>query len=165
MRSDLLAEAAASIAAVAAAIALFYAREAAHAGRDAVAAARRTMELADLSRRAAERARLRQRVERVGELVQEILMSSLFDPGIDGLSPRTRGQCNVLNQAVIGLKELLPKSAAVSSATSPVELQRRAGLARVEVDAVLARLARRRPRHRFRRASVGVGGRRHPRQR
>jgi hypothetical protein len=153
MGSDSFAVGAAVVAAVAAAVGLWYARAAAQAGRDAVAAAKRTVELTEMARRSSERAHLRHRVERVGQLVQEIYVSSLVDPGFDGLSPTTRGQCNVLDEAVIGLKELLPKAAEVHLATSPEELQERARRARVEIDNVLARLARRRPGDRRRRAA------------
>jgi hypothetical protein len=143
--------AAAAAAAIAAAIGLWYARAAAQAARDAAATARRTVELTELARRSAERAHLRHRVERVGQLVQEIYASSLVDPGFEGLSPTTRGQCSVLDEAVIGLKGLLPKSAEVHLATSPKELQGRARKAGVEIDTVLARMARRRPGERRRR--------------
>jgi hypothetical protein len=153
MESDSVAIAAAAVAAVAAATGLWYARAAAQAAREAATTARRTVELTEMARRAAERAHLRHRVERVGQLVQEIYVSSLVDPGFDGLSPTTRGQCNVLDEAVIGLKELLPKAAEVHLATSPQELQGRARKAQVEIDNVLARMARRRAGERRRRTS------------
>jgi hypothetical protein len=153
MDSDALVVAVAAAAVVAALIGLWYARAAAQAGRDAVAAARRTVELTEMARRSAERAHLRHRVERVGQLVQEIYVSSLVDPGFDGLSPTTRGQCNVLDEAIIGLKELLPKAAEVHLATSPEELVGRARKARIEIDNVLARMARRRTGDRRRRPS------------
>jgi len=129
---------------VVAAVGLGFARASARAGRDAVAAARRTLELAEVSRQAAERARLRQRVERVGQLVQEISFSSQGDSSVNGRSPVTRGQCNLLGQAMVGLKELLPRSAEVCSATSADDLRNRAEKARVEIDRVLIRIAGRR---------------------
>ena len=153
MPSEMFADVSAGVAAVAAAVALWYARGAAHASRDAVTAARRTVQMTELARRDAERAHLRHRVERVGQIVQEIFASSLVRPGLHGLSPAIRGQCRVLDEAVIGLKELLPETAAVSSATSPDEVQKLARNAGVEIDNVLARLARRRPGQPRRRAS------------
>jgi len=168
MRSDLLAEVVAAVAAVAAAIGLGYARSSAHAARDALAAARRTMEVVEMSRQGAERARVRHRVERVGELVQEILISLSFDSRVDGLSPGTQGRCNALSQAVVGLKDLLPRSADVCLASSPIEMQERAVKARAEVDRVLVRLARSRSGARYPRASgarwSGHNGQRRPRR-
>jgi hypothetical protein len=156
MQSDLIADVAAAIAAVAAAVAVWYARDAARAGRATVVAARRTLQLAEASRRSTERAQLRRRVERVGELVEEIASSPMIDSELEELSPRSRGQCQELSQAVIGLKELLPRSAQVCGATSSEELQSRAGKARVEIDAVLMRMARRRvpDRHRATRPRI-----------
>lgn len=150
MKSDVVADVAASVAAVLAASGLLYARASARATRDATAAARRAAELAAISRRSAARARLRHRVERIGELIQELYFSSLVDPDADSLSQRTRAQCNVLNQAVIGLKDILPRSAEVCLARSPAQLQERTGSAHAEIDKVLAGLADRRPNSRTR---------------
>lgn len=152
MPSDMFADVAVSVAAVAAAVGLFYARASAQAARDAMAAAQRAADVAVLSRRSAERARLRYRVERVGELVQELYFSSQVDPSVDALSERTRAQCKVLNQAVIGLKNTLPKSFEVCLARSPDELRERASNARVEIDRVLVGLAGKRPMGRRRSA-------------
>jgi hypothetical protein len=150
MQSDVIADVAAAVAAVAAALAVWYARDSARAGRAAVAAARRTVQLAEASRRSTESAQLRRRVERLGALVEEIATSSVVDPGLGELSPRGRGYCHQLSQAVIGLKELLPRTAQVCAATSSEELQNRAGKARLEIDAVLQRMGRRRASDRYR---------------
>jgi hypothetical protein len=155
MQSDVFGDVAVAVAAAAAAVAVGYARASSHAARDAVQAARRTVEVAEISRQAAERARIRHRIERVGELIQEIFISSAFDSEVDGLSLRTQGQCHALSQAVIGLKELLPKSTEVCLASSPAEVQRRATKARLEVDRVLVRMARSRADARYRRDSGG----------
>ena len=138
----MFADMAASVAAVAAAGGLFYARASTRAARDAMEQA---IDLAVLSRRSSERSRLRHRVERVGELVHEISFSSQVDPVGDGLSKKTQGQCDVLNQAVIGLKNTLPNSTEVSLARSPGELRERVGKASAEIDRVLRGLAARRP--------------------
>jgi len=161
MQSDLFGDVAAAVAAVAAAIALGYARASTHAARDAAVAARRTVELAEMSRQAAERARVRHRVERVGELIEEIFVSSAFDAEVEveGVSMRTQGQCHALSEAIIGLKELLPKTTEVFLAGSPTEIQRRAGNARAEIDRVLVRLARGRTDPRARRGSRGRSNR------
>lgn len=149
-----------SVAAVAAVGGLLYsrqsalhARESARLGRGAIASAQRAVHVVSSSTRSAERARFRHRVERVGELVHEVYFSSQVDPGVDGLSQRTRGQCDVLNQAVIGLKNTLPKTADVYRARSPGELRERAGIACVEIDGVLAGLSATRSGNRGRRPS------------
>jgi hypothetical protein len=134
----------------AAVTAAYYARASARASTDAAAAAQRSARISEVSRRASERARLRFRVERVGELVQDIFMAALNDPGVDHLSPLTQGQCQVLDRAVIGLKDVLPKSVEVSLATSPGELTERADSARLEIDRVLGGLTRKRPGYRRR---------------
>ena len=173
MRADVVVEVAASVAALAAASGLWYARASARAARDARAAAARAAELALMSRRSAERARLHHRVERVGELVQEVSFSSQMDADVDGLSPRTRAQCDVLNQAVIGLEDILPKTVVLCGSRSPAELRERADSARAEISRVLAALAaggsgrrarayrgkynRRVPWHRSTRSSAGRG--------
>ena len=90
MRADLVVEVAASVAALAAASGLWYARASAQEARDARVAAGRAAQLALMSRRSAERERLHHRVERVGELVQEVSFSSQMDADVDGLSPRAR---------------------------------------------------------------------------
>lgn len=144
---------------VVAAVCLGYARASARAGRDAVAAARRTLELAEVSRQAAERARLRQRVERIGQLVQEIWVSSQDESSVNGRSPATRARCNLLGQAMVGLKDLLPRSGEVCSATSPDELRNRAEKARVEIDRVLTRITGRRVG--ARRVVMGTSSRAH----
>ena len=144
MQLDVYDEVVAVAVTVVAAVGLGYARASARAGRDAAAAARRTLELAEVSRQAAERARLRQRVERVGQLVQEISVSSQGQSSFNGRSPATRARCNLLGQAMVGLKELLPRSAEVCSAKSPDELRNRAEKACVEIDRVLTRIAARR---------------------
>jgi len=162
VRSDVVVDVAALVAAVAAASGLLYARASAHAARDATVAAERAADLALVSRQSAERARLRHRVERVGELIQEVCFSSQTETGIDGLSPRTRAQCDVLNQAVIGLEDLLPKSAELCLARSPAELQERADKARAEVAAVLMQLQGGRPGARRTRGYRGRYNRRVP---
>jgi len=155
MQSDVFGDVAVAVAAVAAAVAVGYARASSHAAQDAVQAARRTVEVVEISRQAAERARVRHRVERVGELIQEIFISSTLESEVDVLSLRTQGQCHALSQAVIGLKELLPKSTEVCLAASPAEVQRRASKARLEIDRVLVRMARSRADTRYRRDSGG----------
>jgi len=133
------------VAAVAAISGLLYARASAQAAHDATAAAERAAQVAFVSRQSAERARLRRRVERVGELVQEVCFSSQVDAEVDGLSPRTRAQCDVLNQAVIGLEDMLPTSAALCRARSATELQAKADQVRAEIARVLTALDERRP--------------------
>ena len=138
-------ETAASLAAVAAVGGLFYARASAQAARDAASTARTSVELAERSRRAAERARLRARLERIGELVQEIATSSLANSGTDALSETTRSQCSALHRAVIGIKDLVPRSAALCLVSSPAELNARAADARAEIDTMIKKLSRHRP--------------------
>ena len=173
MRADVVVEVAASVAALAAASGLWYARASARAARDARAAARRAADLALMSRRSAERARLHHRVERVGELVQEVSFSSQIDADVEGMSPRTRAQCDVLSQAVIGLEDILPKTVGLCESRSPAELLEQADSARAEISRVLAGLAagrsdrrarayrgmynRRVPWHRSTRSSAGGG--------
>jgi len=140
VRTDVVLDVAASVAAIAAVSGLLYARASVRAARDATAAAQRAAQLAFVSRQSAERARLRHRVERVGELVQEVAFSSHVDTEGDGLSPRTRAQCDVLNQAVIGLENILPTSVQLCRARSSAELQERADKARAEIARVLAGL-------------------------
>ncbi len=138
-------ETAASVAAVAAIGGLLYARSSAHAARDAASTTRTSVELAERSRRAAERARLRARLERIGELVQEIATSAGASSDADELSERTRSQCAALHRAVIGIKDLVPRAAALYLVSSPAELNDRAADARAEIDAMLKKLSRHRP--------------------
>jgi len=151
MQAEVVGALAASGAAVAAAVSLGYARASAQAGREAVVAARRTIELAELSRQAAEQARLRQRVERVGELVQAIVISSRADRDGDGPSQWTRAELDLLDQAVIGLKHLLPECCALRRAASRDDLRARAATALAEVDRVLRGVAGPRSIYRHRR--------------
>lgn len=145
MESVTFTETAASIAAVAAVGGLFYARASAQAARDAASTARTSVELAERSRRAAERARLRARLERIGELVQEIATSSLASSGTGEMPETTRSRCTALHRAVIGIKDLVPRSAALCLVSSPAELSDRAAAARAEIDAMLKKLSRHRP--------------------
>jgi hypothetical protein len=140
MQSDAFADVAASVAAVTAAAALLYARSSARAAHLAVDATRRTVELAERSRQAADRARLRVRVERIGELVQALAASSQTDSGRDELSERTRGQCSVLTRALIGLNDVLPRSVELGQARTPSEITERAPRATVEIDGLLKKL-------------------------
>ena len=134
MQSETFLDTAASVAAVAAVVGLLYARASAHAAREAADTARRSMELAERSRQAAARARLRLRVERVGEIVQDIATSSPADPGTEELSPATKAQCRVLHRAVIGLKDILPRSADLCRARSATDLDDRVTGASAEID-------------------------------
>ncbi|MGD0380911.1 MAG: hypothetical protein ABSC30_13085 [Acidimicrobiales bacterium] len=145
MQTVTFTETAASVAAVAAVGGLLYARSSAHAARDAAATARTSVELAERSRRAAERARLRARLERIGELVQEVATLSRASSGTGELSETTRSQCAALHRAVIGIKDLVPRSAALCLVSSPDELSDRAADARAEVDAMIKKLSRHRP--------------------
>ena len=111
MQSDSFVDAAATVAVVATVAGLFYARASAHAARDAADAAQRSMELAERSRQSAAHARLRGRVERVGELVQDIATSCQADAGAGDLSQDTKAQCRVLHRAVHGLTDVLPRTA------------------------------------------------------
>jgi uncharacterized membrane protein YccC len=139
MQSDSFVDSAVSVAAVAAVAGLLYARASARSARQAADTARRSMEVAERSRQAAARARLRGRVERVGELVQALAASSNADA--DELSSRTTSQCRVLHRAVNGLADILPKTAEVSRARSPVELSDRVSVASREIDALLKKLS------------------------
>ena len=150
MQSETFLDSAASIAAVGAVAGLLYARASAKAAREAAETARRSLELTEQSRQAAARARLRLRVERVGELVQEIAAASLADPGTEELSPATRAQCRVLHRAVIGLKDILPRSVELSGARSATDLSDRVGNASAEIDVVLKKLTRHRPQSTYR---------------
>jgi hypothetical protein len=169
MQSNTFVDVAASVAAVAAATALLYARSSARAARLAVDASRRTVEVAERSRQAADRARLRLRVERVGELVQVLAASAQAEAGTEELSERTRGQCSVLDRALIGLTDVLPRSIELGQARTSSEINDRAARATVEIDGLLKKLSihRRRsvyrPRHqvpwdRPARARSGAGG-------
>jgi uncharacterized membrane protein YccC len=140
MQSDTFVDVAASVAAVTAVAGLLYARSSARAAHLAVDATRRTVELAERSRQAGDRARLRVRVERVGELVQALAASAQADPGTDGLSERARGQCSVLSRALIGLKDLLPRSVELGQARTSSEIDERAARAAVEIDGLLKKL-------------------------
>jgi glutamate-1-semialdehyde aminotransferase len=140
MQSDTFVDVAASVAVVTAAAGLLYARSSARAAHLAVDATRRTVELAERSRQAADRARLRVRVERIGELVQTLAASSQVDSGTDELSERTRGQCSVLTRALIGLKDVLPRSVELGQARTSSEITERSARATVEIDGLLKKL-------------------------
>ena len=131
------------IALVVAAVGAGYARSASIAARQAATEARRTVEVAEGTRQAAERARVRQRIERVGELVEAVYVGAQANLDAPSLSPWTTAQINVLNQALVGLRRLLPKAAAVRGATTPRQLAELAAGAMLEVDAVLAGFGRR----------------------
>ena len=149
MQSETFLDSAASVAAVAAVAGLLYARASAHAARDAADTARRSLELTERSRQAAARARLRMRIERVGELVQGIA-ASVDDPGAGELAPATKAQCRVLHRAVIGLNDMLPKSVDLSRARSATDLNDRVGAATAEIDGLLKKLTRHRPQSAYR---------------
>jgi hypothetical protein len=108
------------------------------------------MDIAERARQAAARARLRSRVERVGELLQDIAASSMADADSDELSPRSKNQCRVLNRALGGLKDILPKSANVYRARSAAELGSSAANASAEVDEMLKKLTAHRPQSAYR---------------
>ena len=150
------------VAVVVAAVGLGYARTASVAARDAAAEARRTVEAAEAARQAAERARVRQRIERVGELVEAVYVGAQANLDAPVLTPWTTAQINVLNQALVGLRRTLPKTAALRGATTPRQLAERAAGAMLEVDAVLNRFARGRMvyRHRSVRGRTGRRARR-----
>jgi hypothetical protein len=150
MPSQTYLDTAASVAAVAAAVGLLYARASARAARDAAETARRALELTERSRQAAARARLRLRVERVGEIVQEIATSSLTAPDTEELSPSTRSQCRVLHRAVIGLKDILPRSLELSRTRSATDLSDRVANASAEIDGVVKKLTSHRPQSAYR---------------
>ncbi len=150
MQSETFVDSAVSVAAVAAVVGMLYARASAHAAREAAEAARRSSELAERSRQAAARARLRMRVERVGELVQEMTASAPADPGAEDLSPAARAQLRVLHRAVIGLSDMLPKSAALSRARSATDLSDGLADASAEIDGLVKKLTRHRPRSAYR---------------
>ena len=150
MQSETFLDSAASVAAVAAVVGLLYARASAHAAREAADTARRSLELTERSRQAAARARLRMRVERVGELVQEMAVSTVADPAAEELSPTARAQCRVLHRAVIGLNDMLPKSVDLSRARSATELSDRLAGASAEIDGLLKKLTRHRPQSAYR---------------
>jgi hypothetical protein len=150
VRSEAFLDSAASVAAVAAVVGLLYARASASAAREAAETARRSLELTERSRQAAARARLRLRVERVGELVHEIATSSLADPGTEELSPATKAQCRVLYRAVIGLKDILPRSVELSEARSAIDFNDQVGKASAEIDVVVKKLTRHRPHSAYR---------------
>lgn len=160
MQAELVGALAASGAAVAAVVSLFYARAAAQSGREAVLAARRTIEVAELSRQAAERARMRLRVERVGELVHAIVISSRADRDDAAPSPWTRAEFDLLDQALIGLKHLLPACTVLRRAASRHDLPARAAAALAEVDVVLRGFATPRVAYRHRRPARGASPRR-----
>ena len=150
MQSETFVDCAAAIAAVAAVTGLLYARASARAARDASDAARRSMELAERARQAAARARLRSRVERVGELLQDIAASQVAATDADELSTKDKNQCRILNRALGGLKDILPRSANVCRARSATELRSRAGSASTEVDDMLKKLTAHRPQSAYR---------------
>ncbi len=150
MQAPTFVDVAATTAAVMAGAGFLYARASARTARAAAEAARRSAAIAERSRQAAARARLRLRVEHVGELVHEILWTSHAEPATGGLSPRSQAQCRVLDQAVTGLKDILPKSAEVGKARSVGELGERAAAANLEIDGVLKKLTRHRPQRAFR---------------
>jgi hypothetical protein len=141
---------AASVAAVAAVVGLLYARASARAAHDAAAAARRSLEIAERSRQAAARARLRLRVERVGQLVQDMAATAHVPSGSEALAPTALAQCQVLGRAVIGLNDILPKSVALSQASAVSELVDRAAVATAEIDGVLKKLNRHRSQSTYR---------------
>jgi hypothetical protein len=146
MQSNTFVDVAASVAAVAAAAGLLYARASARAAHVAEDASRRTVEVAERSRQAADRARLRLRVERVGELVQALAASPQVEPSTGELSERTMGQCRVLTRSLIGLNDVLPRCVELSRARTPSEISDGAALAAVEIDGLLKKLASHRRR-------------------
>lgn len=147
------------VAVVLAVVGVGYARAASMAARDAVVEARRTVEVAEGARQAAERARVRQRIERVGELVEALYVGAQANLDAPTLSPWTTAQVNVLNQALVGLRRLLPKTADLRGATTPRQLAERTAGAMLEVDAVLASFGRGRLVYRHRRPMRGAARR------
>jgi hypothetical protein len=146
MQSNTFVDVTASVAAVAAAGGLLYARASARAAHVAVDASRRTVEIAERSRQAADRARLRLRVERVGELVQALAASPQVDPATGELSEKTGGQVRVLSRALIGLHDILPRCVELGRAQTPSEISDRAAGAAIEIDGLLKKLTSHRRR-------------------
>ena len=140
MQSDTFVDVAASVAAVTAVAALVYARSSARAAHLAVDATRRTVELAERSRQASDRARLRLRVERIGELVQALATSSQAESDTGELSERTSSRCGALRRSLIGLNDVLPRAVELSQALTSDEVSERAARAAVEIDGLLKKL-------------------------
>jgi hypothetical protein len=128
------------VAAAATLAAAWYAREAARSGRDAVEAARQTIALTAAARRADEIDRQRQRVERVGALVELVFWEAGARVAVEGGEPpwrRWMGPRNELRQALVGLSEQLPKCAVLSYARNEAEAYKMASDARSEVQMFL----------------------------
>ena len=125
-------------------------RASARAAREAADTARRSLELAERSRQAAARARLRLRVERVGELVQDIATSSLSRASHRRAFASTRSQCHVLNRAVIGLRDSSRSPPTVPGTHRPADVGDRARAANTEIDGVCKKLTGHRPHSTYR---------------
>jgi hypothetical protein len=122
------------IAALATLWAVWYAREAARSGKDAVNAARQTVEAAERSRLLDERDRRRRRLERIGGLVEVVFLES-NDETATG-PRRWIGPRNQLRHALVGLHDGLPQRVDVIN-SSPAQLFGAASKARGEVEAAL----------------------------
>jgi hypothetical protein len=121
------------VSALAALAAAWYARQ-------AVEAARQTVALTTRQRQAEELERQRRRLERIGELVEAIFGEASELVSVEGV-PRWQGWMgprNELRQALVGLKDELPRCDELSYARNESEAYKFASGARVEVQMLLS---------------------------
>jgi hypothetical protein len=130
VRWDVVSGVAAAVTVVVAVIGLWFAKEAAEAARD-------TVSLAEASRRADERDRLRRRIDRVGDLAEEVFFQAIHGSPDNWMIPRNR-----LRGALIGMRERLPVTTRlVDTAMTADQAAANAKDARQEVEGELTKLA------------------------
>ena|SRR2546428_6517633 len=123
------------VAAIATVVAAVAAVKAVVAARETISVAERTAKIADAAARADERDRLRARIVRVGEIVEQIFWAAHKEQP-DWMAARNR-----LRHALVGLTDRLPVCAELPNvASTPGQAVAAASRARDEVEGVLHRL-------------------------
>jgi len=137
--TDLIGAFAAATAAVAALVGLRYARQSARAAKQATAlghesaeAAQATVRLAEEARKEAERDYERHRLERIGELVEQLFWVSSLEPS-HNVDDQFRAKMNLLTQALVGREDSLPDCALVLQAANARYVKDPASKARFEI--------------------------------
>ena len=105
--------------------------------REDAEAARRE---AAVDRREAERDRQRRRLERVGEVVEDVFWIATTDCNYNPPTKRFNEPRNRLRHALVGLQAALPECVKLLSAAGAEQARGAASTARIEVETALAKL-------------------------
>jgi hypothetical protein len=131
----------AAIGDVAAMVTVWFAYHALGQAKETVREARAAREDAADDRREAERDRLRRRVERVGEIVEDLFWQANLERRGAPSGGSWMAHRNLLRHAMVGLAHQLPLTAEVLSSATADQAFGQASQARTEIELELKRLA------------------------